>query len=468
MGTGAMAAIMGLELAAVEKAVRGRRAGRGGRDRQRELGGQIVIAGHRAAVERAVALAKERGGAEERACCPVSAPFHCALMAPAGERLARRARRGARSPIRRSRWSATSTPASPGRPRTCGRSSCARSPARCGGRTASQRLAAGGRRRRSWRSGRAASCPGCVKRIVDGARGLLDRGSGRARQGSRPRWAAPRMMQRPLDGKVAIVTGGSRGIGAAIAARLAERRRGRGSLGPRRRAAARHRAGTGIAAARAVLGVVADAGEPRGCRSARGRGQGAFRPARRPGQQRRHDARRAARAHEGRGLGPRDRGQPARRLPDDARRRARRWSGRRAAGASSTSPRPRAPWATPGQVNYSAAKAGLIGLTKAAARELAHWDILVNAVAPGLIETDMTAEISAGRPRGAPGPGAARAHRNGSRSGRDGRIPGRRRGRPTSRVRSSTSTADFTCRTGARSVILVEVTGSWRSQSRRR
>jgi 3-oxoacyl-[acyl-carrier protein] reductase len=48
-----------------------------------------------------------------------------------------------------------------------------------------------------------------------------------------------------------------------------------------------------------------------------------------------------------------------------------------------------------GQVNYSAAKAGLIGLTKASARELAHWDILVNAVAPGLIETDMAAAISA-------------------------------------------------------------------------
>jgi 3-oxoacyl-[acyl-carrier protein] reductase len=49
----------------------------------------------------------------------------------------------------------------------------------------------------------------------------------------------------------------------------------------------------------------------------------------------------------------------------------------------------------PGQVNYSAAKAGVIGLTKAAARELAHWNILVNAVAPGLIETDMTAAVPA-------------------------------------------------------------------------
>jgi 3-oxoacyl-[acyl-carrier protein] reductase len=48
-----------------------------------------------------------------------------------------------------------------------------------------------------------------------------------------------------------------------------------------------------------------------------------------------------------------------------------------------------------GQTNYSASKAGLIGFTKAAARELSHWGILVNAVAPGLIETDMAAAISA-------------------------------------------------------------------------
>lgn len=47
----------------------------------------------------------------------------------------------------------------------------------------------------------------------------------------------------------------------------------------------------------------------------------------------------------------------------------------------------------PGQVNYVAAKAGVIGLTKAAAKELASRNITVNAVAPGFIETDMTDQL---------------------------------------------------------------------------
>ena len=46
-----------------------------------------------------------------------------------------------------------------------------------------------------------------------------------------------------------------------------------------------------------------------------------------------------------------------------------------------------------GQVNYSAAKAGLIGATKALAVELASRKITVNCVAPGLIETDMTSDL---------------------------------------------------------------------------
>ncbi len=49
-----------------------------------------------------------------------------------------------------------------------------------------------------------------------------------------------------------------------------------------------------------------------------------------------------------------------------------------------------------GQVNYAASKAGLIGFTKALALEVASRGITVNAVAPGLIETDMTKALAAG------------------------------------------------------------------------
>ena len=47
-----------------------------------------------------------------------------------------------------------------------------------------------------------------------------------------------------------------------------------------------------------------------------------------------------------------------------------------------------------GQANYAASKAGVIGLTPSVPKELAGRDVCVNAVAPGFIETDMTAEIS--------------------------------------------------------------------------
>lgn len=87
VGTGAMAAVMGLPVEAVEAVCRDAAQGEVVEVANINSAAQIVIAGHKAAVERAVALAGERGG-KKSVLLPVSAPFHCALMKPAGERLA--------------------------------------------------------------------------------------------------------------------------------------------------------------------------------------------------------------------------------------------------------------------------------------------------------------------------------------------------------------------------------------------
>jgi len=87
VGTGAMAAIMGIELPAVEQVCTDAARGEVVEIANVNSSLQIVIAGHRTAVERAVALATERGG-KMSVMLPVSAPFHCSLMAPAGARLA--------------------------------------------------------------------------------------------------------------------------------------------------------------------------------------------------------------------------------------------------------------------------------------------------------------------------------------------------------------------------------------------
>jgi 3-oxoacyl-[acyl-carrier protein] reductase len=63
--------------------------------------------------------------------------------------------------------------------------------------------------------------------------------------------------------------------------------------------------------------------------------------------------------------------------------------------ASSTSPASSASPGNKGQANYAASKAGLIGLTKSVAKELASRNVLANVVAPGFIETDMTAAMPA-------------------------------------------------------------------------
>ena len=87
VGTGAMAALLGVELATAEQVCAEAAQGEVVGVANINSPGQIVIAGHRTAVERAVAAAAARGG-RKSVLLPVSAPFHCALMKPAAERLA--------------------------------------------------------------------------------------------------------------------------------------------------------------------------------------------------------------------------------------------------------------------------------------------------------------------------------------------------------------------------------------------
>ena len=87
VGVGAMAAILGMDFAAVTALAEAAAQGDVCQAANDNDPGQVVVSGHRAAVERALDLAKE-AGAKRAVLLPVSAPFHCALMQPAAERMA--------------------------------------------------------------------------------------------------------------------------------------------------------------------------------------------------------------------------------------------------------------------------------------------------------------------------------------------------------------------------------------------
>jgi [acyl-carrier-protein] S-malonyltransferase len=86
VGLGAMAALLGIPAAAAEDVCREAAQGEVVSPANFNSPGQVVISGHKGAVERAVALARGRG-AKRAIMLNVSAPFHCALMKPAQERL---------------------------------------------------------------------------------------------------------------------------------------------------------------------------------------------------------------------------------------------------------------------------------------------------------------------------------------------------------------------------------------------
>jgi [acyl-carrier-protein] S-malonyltransferase len=86
VGEGAMAALLGLDMAEVEKVVGEAAQGQVCEIANDNSPGQVVISGHKDAIERAVKLSKDHG-AKRSLLLNVSAPFHCALMQPAQERM---------------------------------------------------------------------------------------------------------------------------------------------------------------------------------------------------------------------------------------------------------------------------------------------------------------------------------------------------------------------------------------------
>jgi [acyl-carrier-protein] S-malonyltransferase len=87
VGVGAMAAVLGLEFDQVKAVAEAAAENEVCSPANDNGGGQVVVSGHKGAVERAIAIAQERG-AKRAMLLPVSAPFHCALMQPAAETMA--------------------------------------------------------------------------------------------------------------------------------------------------------------------------------------------------------------------------------------------------------------------------------------------------------------------------------------------------------------------------------------------
>ena len=88
-GTGGIAAILGLDDALLDEVLAAAAQGQVVEAANLNSPGQVVIAGHREAVERGMALAKEKG-AKRAVMLPMSAPSHCSLMRPAAQRLRER------------------------------------------------------------------------------------------------------------------------------------------------------------------------------------------------------------------------------------------------------------------------------------------------------------------------------------------------------------------------------------------
>ena len=169
VGVGAMAALLGLDYEAAVAVADEAAQGQVCQAANDNGGGQVVVSGDKAAVERALEIAKTKG-AKRAMLLPVSAPFHCRLMQPAADAMAE-ALAGVTIRRRRRRWCRTCWPRrSPIRTRSAAAwSNRSREP--CAGAKSVAYMAGHGVTR-FFEIGAGKVLSGLVKRIADGAVGV--------------------------------------------------------------------------------------------------------------------------------------------------------------------------------------------------------------------------------------------------------------------------------------------------------
>ncbi len=345
--------------------------------------GQIVISGHREAIERAVAIAATKG-VRRAMLLPVSAPFHCSLLAPAADAMAEAL--------------ANTPPGPPSVPLIANVSAAkATDPVEIRDLLVRQVTATV-----RWRE--------CVNAMVElGVDSFVELGAGKVLSGLIRRIApdaatanaatpaeidagpeeilTERKMFR-LDGKAALITGASGGIGAAIARTLHAQGAIVALSGTRRDAL------DALAAAMGERAFVCpadlrDASEPDSLIAAAEAAAGPLAILVNNAGMTRDMLALRMRDEDWQAVLDIDLSAPFRLTRSALRGMLRRRAGRiinisSIVGATGNA----------GQANYAAAKAGLVGMTKALAQEVASRGITVNAVAPGFIATPMTDKLS--------------------------------------------------------------------------